>query len=242
MINSAMTVREVVVQLPEATRLFETLKIDYCCGGNRPLTKACESAGVEVDNIMSMLAGLSDAGTNDQTVDFQTFSPTKLIAHIVETHHVFTKTELDRLYALTEKVCSAHGQNHPELLRVKSLFEVLCEDLKPHMFKEEMVLFPYIIRLEEAATGKQIPARPPFGTVQNPVRMMMSEHDTAGTLPRDLREATSGYAVPADACTSYRTLYQALEAFEQNLHRHIHLENNILFPRVVEMESAAHSI
>lgn len=237
MINSAMTVREVVVQLPEATRLFETLKIDYCCGGNQPLTKACESAGVEVDNIMSMLAGLSDAVTSDQSVDFQTFSPTELIDHIVETHHVFTKSELDRLSALVEKVCGVHGANHPELLKVRDLFQRLDADLRPHMFKEEQVLFPYITRLESAVSHNQPAPFAPFGTVNNPIRMMMMEHDMAGTLMRELRAVTSDYQTPPDACISYQTLYQAFENFEKDLHQHIHLENNILFPKAIELEA-----
>ncbi|HEU4713147.1 MAG TPA: iron-sulfur cluster repair di-iron protein [Pyrinomonadaceae bacterium] len=237
MINSAMTVREVVVQLPEATRLFETLKIDYCCGGNQPLTKACESAGVEVDNIMSMLAGLSDAGTNDKSVDFQTFSPTKLIDHIVETHHVFTRTELDRMSVLVEKVYGVHGANHPELLKVRDLFQRLDADLRPHMFKEEQVLFPYITRLEAAVSHNQLAPFAPFGTVNNPIRMMMMEHDMAGTLLRELRAVTSDYKTPPDACISYQTLYQAFENFEKDLHQHIHLENNILFPKAIELEA-----
>lgn len=238
MISSAMTVREVVVQLPEATRLFETLKIDYCCGGNQPLTKACESAGLEVDNIISMLAGLSDAGRNDQ-VDFQTLSPTELIAHIVETHHVFTKSEIDRLQALIEKVCGVHGANHPELLTVRDLFHRLAADLMPHMFKEEQVLFPYIAKLDKATSQNELRPFAPFGTVNNPVRMMMMEHETAGSILRELRTVTSDYHAPADACISYQTLYQALDGFEKDLHQHIHLENNILFPRAVEMEGAS---
>jgi regulator of cell morphogenesis and NO signaling len=242
-LDTSTTVRDLAVGMQGAARVFEKLQIDYCCGGARTLEEACAVAGVNVEAARQLLeeARLSQAA-NGETIDFQTAPLAALVKYILDKHHVFTKEEMERLGALTEKVCSAHGQNHPELLRIKSLFEVLCEDLKPHMLKEEMVLFPYIIRLEEAATSKQLPARPPFGTVQNPVRMMMLEHDTAGTLLRDLREATSGYAVPADACMSYRTLYQALEAFEQDLHQHIHLENNVLFQRVVEMESAAHSI
>ncbi|HEU4767403.1 MAG TPA: iron-sulfur cluster repair di-iron protein [Pyrinomonadaceae bacterium] len=236
MINSAMTVREVVVELPEATRVFETLKIDYCCGGNQPLTKACESAGVEVENIMSMLAGLDDAEKNDQ-VDFQTLSPTKLIAHIVETHHVFTKSEIDRLQALIEKVCGVHGANHPELATVRHLFERLGADLRPHMFKEEQVLFPYIARLEHAASHNQPAPFAPFGTVSNPIRMMMMEHDAAGSILKELRTVTSDYQLPADACISYQTLYQALENLEKDLHQHIHLENNILFPKAIELEA-----
>jgi regulator of cell morphogenesis and NO signaling len=241
--ESTTTVRELAVCEPGATRIFEKLKIDYCCGGNKTLEDACTAAGVQTEDVWQLLekARQSQAMSGEAT-DFQTASLAELIKHILDKHHVFTKEEMTRLDALVDKVCSVHGQNHPELLRVKTLFQSLCEDLKPHMFKEEQVLFPYIIRLEEAVSRKQTPMHPPFGTVRNPVRMMMLEHDTAGDLLRELREVSSGYRAPADACISYRTLYQALEALEQDLHQHIHLENNILFPRAVEMENAVYSV
>jgi len=233
MISSEMTVREVAAQVPESTRLFETLKIDYCCGGNRPLTEACASAGVEVDSVMEQLSVLGKSDPVDSAVDFQKLSLTELITHILETHHVFTKSEIARIRALVTKVIGAHGANHPELLTVGELFQRLCSDLEPHMFKEERVLFPYIVRMEQAETVLAAP----FGTVKNPIRMMMMEHDTAGDLLRKLRAATSDYRVPPDACISYQTLYQALEGFEKDLHQHIHLENNVLFPKAVELES-----
>ena len=132
---------------------------------------------------------------------------------------------------------SAHGDNHPELHEVGALFDVLCADLKPHMFKEEQILFPYILALAKAADENQAAPFAPFGTVNNPVRMMMMEHDNAGKVLRDLRTVTSDYSPPADGCISYRTLYEALEAFERDLHQHIHLENNILFPRASELEA-----
>jgi regulator of cell morphogenesis and NO signaling len=233
MISSQMTVREVAAQVPESTRLFETLQIDYCCGGNRPLTEACATAGVEVDIVMKQLSALGKSTPTDTVVDFQKLSLTDLITHIVNTHHVFTKFEMDRLRALVTKVIGAHGANHPELLTVGELFQRLYADLEPHMFKEEQVLFPYIVRMERA----QSLLSAPFGTVKNPIRMMMMEHDTAGDILRKLRAVTSDYRVPADACISYQTLYQALEDFEKDLHQHIHLENNILFPKAVELES-----
>jgi regulator of cell morphogenesis and NO signaling len=237
MINSAMSVREVAVQVPESTRLFETLKIDYCCGGNKPLTEACASAGVEVDNVIVMLAVLSRTnGKDNDTVDFQNLSLIELITHILETHHVFTKSELDRLDALTAKVIGAHATNHPELLKVGELFRQLSADLKPHMFKEENVLFPYMKATELAASENRPRPFAPFGTVDNPIRVMTKEHDTAGDILRELRTVTSNYSVPSDACISYQTLYQALAEFEKDLHQHIHLENNILFPKAVELE------
>lgn len=237
MMNSNMTVREAAIQIPESTRLFEKLKIDYCCGGNRPLTEACASVGVGIDKLMEMLAEVSDVVAKQEgTLDFQQLALAELITHIVDSHHVFTKSEMDRLEALTEKVIGAHGGNHPELVRVGELFQTLCADLKPHMFKEERVLFPYIAAMEQAAAQNQPRPFAPFGTVNNPVRMMMMEHDTAGEILRELRALTSDYKVPPDACISYQTLYQALEAFEKDLHQHIHLENNLLFPKAVNLE------
>ena len=235
MINSEMTVREVAAQVPESTRLFETLKIDYCCGGNRPLTDACVSAGLEVENVMQMLTALGEPEPG--AVDVQKLSPTELIKHIVETHHTFTKSELQRIQSLTEKVIDAHGAKHPELLKVSELFQRLCADLKPHMFKEEHVLFPYIAATEEAEKKGQPVPFAPFGTVKNPIRMMMMEHDTAGDILRELRAVTTDYRVPSDVCISYQTLYQALEGLEKDLHQHIHLENNVLFPKALKLES-----
>lgn len=234
MINSAMSVREVALQVPESTRLFETLKIDYCCGGNKPLTEACASAGVEVDNVIALLAVLSRK--EKDIADFQKLSMTELITHIIETHHVFTKSELDRLDALTEKVIGAHATNHPELLKVGELFRQLSTDLKPHMFKEEQILFPYMKAVDLAASENQPRPFAPFGAVDNPIRVMTKEHDTAGDILRELRTVTSDYTVPADACISFQTLYQALEEFEKDLHQHIHLENNILFPEAIKLE------
>lgn len=238
MISSEMTVREVAVQVPESTRLFETLQIDYCCGGNRPLTQACATAGVEVNNVIEQLRALekSEPG-NEAAVDFQKVSLTELITHIVETHHVFTKSEMSRIQALAEKVLGAHGANHPELLKVVELFERLCADLKPHMFKEEQILFPYIAAMELAEIRHLPDPFAPFGTVKNPIRMMTMEHDVAGDILRELRGVTADYQVPSDGCISYQTLYQALEGFEKDLHQHIHLENNMLFPKAVELES-----
>ena len=236
MINSAMTVREVAIKIPESTRLFETLKIDYCCGGNRPLTDACESAGVTVDNVMAMLAELSESKKKD-TIDFQQLSLTELINHILETHHVFTKAELERLPALIEKVTNAHGANHPELFKVSELFQQLADDLKPHMLKEERILFPYIVALEAAIAQKRLPPFAPFASVTYPIRMMATEHEKAGSILHELRAVTSDYQTPRDACFSYQTLYQALAELERDLYQHIHLENNILFPKAIELET-----
>jgi regulator of cell morphogenesis and NO signaling len=236
MINTGMTVREVAMELPQSTRLFEKLRIDYCCGGHKPLAEACASAGVDVTDVMEMLADVTQP-EDTAALDFQNASVPDLITHILDTHHVFTKSEMGRLQSLTDKVIGAHGANHPELLHVRELWQKLCADLTPHMFKEEQILFPYMIALAQAADHEWAAPFAPFGTVNNPIRMMMREHDTAGEILRELRTLTSDYKAPADACISYQTLYQALENFERDLHQHIHLENNILFPNSLAMEN-----
>jgi regulator of cell morphogenesis and NO signaling len=239
-INITDTVRELVVAIPEATRVFERLGIDYCCGGSRSLADACQTAQVPLEKVVQWLEEVEQsAQANAGSRDWQAESLTRLASYIVDTHHVFTQQELNRLAQLLTKVCSVHGENHPELLRLQTLFADLAQELTPHMLKEEQVLFPYITRMEEAVNqGRPVPP-PFFGTVRNPVRMMMMEHDGAGEVLREIRRVTNNLTTPPDACISYQTLYQALAALEEDLHQHIHLENNILFPHAIEMESAA---
>ncbi len=234
-ISSTTPVREIALEMPESTRILEKMKIDYCCGGDKPLGEACATAGVNVDDLMRMLEGVKTESSNGST-SFQNSTLVELITHILDKHHVYTKDEMTRLQALSEKVLSAHGQNHPELTEIRQQLHLLCADLTQHMFKEEQILFPYITELEKSATQNRPAPFAPFGTVNNPIRMMMVEHDTAGDFLRELRKLSSDYTVPADACISYQTFFKALEAFEQDLHQHIHLENNLLFPRAIALE------
>lgn len=231
------TIREVVLQSPRATRVFEELKIDYCCGGESTLVDACANVGVGLDNVIQMLneAELTDAGA-DCSPDFQQMSLTELTMHILDKHHVYTKREMPRLEPLLVKVMAAHGENHPELLQVARLLRRLCEDLQPHMFKEEQILFPYIVQVERSLLRHTPAPFAPFGTVDRPAHMMMLEHDRVGDLLRELREASAEYRTPVDGCLSYQALNRGLEALEKDLHQHIHLENNVLFPRAIEME------
>ena len=232
------TVGEVVVEMPGATRLFERLGIDYCCGGGRLLGAACDAAGVNLNEVLQNLETIGQGeATAEKNWNHETLA--NLIAYIVEKHHAFTRGELQRIEKLLAKVCTVHAHNHPELWQINSLFAELKQDLLPHMQKEEQVLFPYIQALEEALAGNGVAPTPFFGTVKNPVRMMSLEHDQAGDLLKAIRQASNHFSLPEGVCISYKTLYQALEEFEQDLHRHIHLENNILFPRAVEVESLA---
>ena len=231
------TVRELAIEIPNATRVFEKMGIDYCCGGQRSLEDACAIAGVSLEDVELELNAAFP--TQAEEPNFLTETLEGLIYHIVSKHHSFTRLEIARLNALLEKVCAAHAENHPELLRISVLFQVLGADLDTHMAKEERVLFPYVIRMEASAKQNVPLFRPPFGTVANPVRMMMLEHDRAGALLKEIRALSADYVPPTDACFSYLTLYSALETLEKDLHQHIHLENNILFPRAVEMEPVA---
>ena len=236
-VMTAKTVRELAVENPTATRVFEKLGIDYCCGGNQSLEQACGRANVSVDLVLDSLEIAEEtARAAKQERAWQTEPLSELIAHIKNTHHQYTREEVVRLTALLQKVCSVHGKNHPELLDIQATFAGLAQELTTHMMKEEMVLFPYLARMEEAVTQKEPVLPAPFGSVANPVAMMEHEHDSAGNALRAMRKASNEYAAPADACVSYQTLYQALSAFEADLHQHIHLENNILFPRALAME------
>jgi len=236
-IETTQTVGELAAQCPGAAGEFEKLGIDYCCGGTRTLGEACAEAQITVEQAVARLhEGLSASSAKDAR-NWQAASLADLIAHIVGTHHVFVRSECPRLESLTAKVVTVHGANHPELPQVQEIFSGLAQELSVHLMKEEQILFPYLTRMEEAALAGE-PAPPAmFGTVVNPVRMMMQEHDGAGDALKKLRTVTSDYTVPADACVSYTTLYDALKAFEADLHQHIHLENNILFPRAVALES-----
>ena len=229
------TVRELAVAIPGATRVFEKMGIDYCWGGQQSLSHACAKAGISIEEVTNSLQDAKPAKAKTET-DFLAMNLAELIDHIIETHHVFTKIEIGRLRTLMNKVCSVHGNNHPELIRLLSLYESLAAELITHMMKEERVLFPYVVAMEESVRHNSTMQMPQFGTVANPVRTMMREHDNAGELLKAMRQLTSDYAIPADVCVSYQTLYQALDAFEKDLHQHIHLENNLLFPKAIEME------
>ena len=233
------TVRELALENTAATRVFEKLGIDYCCGGNKSLEDACRASNLSVDQVIDSLEMAEEAAhATQKDRNWQTEPLADLITHIRNTHHKFTREEMARLVPLLEKVCSVHGKNHSELQRVRASFQSLVQELTTHMMKEEMVLFPYIVRMEEAVIQKEPILPPPFGSVQNPVSMMEHEHDSAGNALRAMREASCGYTAPGDACISYQTLYKALADFEADLHQHIHLENNILFPRAIAMEKS----
>ena len=236
-VSTEKTVRDWAVEHPEATRVFEKIGIDYCCGGGKSLEEACAAANLSLDEVINSLE-LADeeARAKQKDRNWQREPLADLVAHINDTHHKYTREEIARLGPLFDKVVSVHGKNHLELHHVQAAFWGLAQELTMHMMKEEAVLFPYIVRMEESVIQREPVLPSPFGSVQNPVSMMMHEHDSAGEALRTMRQASAEYTAPGDACISYQTLYKALADFEKDLHQHIHLENNILFPRAIEME------
>lgn len=232
------TIREIAIESPAATRIFESHHIDYCCGGRVNFIDACQKAGVDPNIVKRDLEALLDADTRGES-DHASRTLSGLIDDILDTHHRFTYNELDRLQPLMDKVNRVHGDAHPELAKMSDLLDAMRNDLLPHMFKEEQVLFPYIKDLEYAKLNGMTPRYPPFGTVQHPIRMMMGEHDAVGDMLKEMRSLSGDFAVPNGACPSYQGLLKRLEELERDLHQHIHLENNVLFPRAAEMEATA---
>lgn len=237
-INSETAVKEIALSNPGAKRILEQAGVDYCCGGGKSLHEACAHSGASAEEILNRLReNLETAGPADE--NWASAPLGELTRHIVEKHHRFVRQAIPRMRALLAKVKGKHGASHPEIGEVERHFLDLGHEMTMHMQKEEMILFPYIEALERSAAGNETLEPPFFETVRNPIHAMMKEHDAAGELLRAMRDASRGYVLPADACMSYRELYGSLEAFEADLHTHVHLENNILFPRAVEMESAA---
>lgn len=240
LIDKTKTVRDLAIENPAATRVFEKFKIDYCCGGHISFEEACQNAGVEIGQVSEMLEKAANDSTqnNLSDTDFTKMSLASLSDYIVRKHHSFTRDENERVTALLEKVCSVHGKNHTELFDIQKIFGALRLEIENHLLKEERMLFPYIALMESSLNFGQTVPPAPFGSTKNPVKVMVEEHDAAGEHLREIRKLSNHFAVPDDACITYKTLYGALEEFEKDLHRHIHLENNILFPKAIEMETS----
>lgn len=230
------TVGNIAAGKPASVRVFEKIGIDYCCGGKLPLAAACERANVPLEKVLAMLQELEQDGAGQPARQWNEAKATELIAHIVQKHHGFVRTEIPRLEALLVKVNGRHGNSHQELAQIQDLFIAVAQELQAHMMKEEQMLFPYIERLETAVRLGEAQPQACFGSVEFPISRMVADHDDAGELFASMRRLSNGYVPPAEACPSFTAMYRGLEEFEQDLHRHIHLENNILFPRAIELE------
>ncbi|HUX66678.1 MAG TPA: iron-sulfur cluster repair di-iron protein [Terriglobales bacterium] len=233
-LDPTRTVGELAAALPGAARVFESLGIDFCCGGQGSLEAACASRGLAVREVLAALER-SRTLPEPSGTDWPSEPLPALMGHIVERHHQYIRSEVPHIQQWLDKAVAAHGERHPELLRIRHHFEAMAIEMSQHLAKEELILFPAIARL----AGAVAPGATCFASLEQPVRMMMLEHDHAGNDLAQIRQASGDFAPPPDACNTYRALYRALHEFDTDLRQHVHLENNILFPRALQLEKAA---
>lgn len=230
-----LTIGEMVVDNYRKAEVFRKYGLDYCCGGKRSLEEVCQKKGLDAKVVQQELE-VMDLVADDSGNDYNNWPLDKLSEHIVTTHHQYVVGALPMLYELTAKVARVHGDKHPELLKIAQHFNAVAQELEMHMQKEEGMLFPYITKMAQAQRNGSAMPIPVFGTIENPIRMMDAEHESAGGGMESIAELSDNYTPPLDACTSYRVLFAKLSEFEQDLHQHVHLESNILFPKSIMME------
>ena len=229
------TLAEIVTDNIRSAIIFEEAGLDFCCKGKRSLKDACAEKNVDVQKIVDELTNLCGSGNgtqnvNDWQLDF-------LVDYIMNNHHQYVRRMIPVITLHADKVASVHGKNHPETLKIADLNLAVREELQMHMMKEERILFPQIKQLVLTQKGNGQYLSPAFGTIQNPIRMMEYEHSSAGDALFQIRELSNNYSHPDDACNTFKALYSELKEFEEDLHKHIHLENNILFPKAIELEA-----
>jgi regulator of cell morphogenesis and NO signaling len=227
-----LSVGQIAAEFPASVRVFEKYGIDFCCGGKIPVTEACGRKGLDTAILLAEIDQAVQTPAEDPT-DWLTAPLPALIDHILRTHHAYMKVQLPRVEALLAKVLQAHSDRHGDMLRTASaVYGAMKAELDGHLAKEEMILFPLV----RALHGGAQPGSFHCGSVRNPIRVMCMEHDSAGEALVQLRRLTGDYTLPEDACNTFRALYFELAEMERDLHRHIHLENNILFPRAITLE------
>ena len=213
--------------------VFEKYHLDFCCKGKRSLEQACAEQELSVSRVTEELENIFTKDSNS-AIDFETMNLAQLADYIVQTHHAFVKNEMSQIQAYLQKVSSKHGERHRELYKIFQIFSEVKEEMEGHMKKEELVLFPRIKELQKLTDNDNAYPQLNISYVQSPITVMEQEHDHAGSLLNDIRILSNDYTPPQDACTTYRLSFAALQAFELDLHQHVHLENNILFPKAIE--------
>lgn len=233
-IQAYETVGAIVARRPALSRVFESAGIDYCCGGKKSIEEACLKKGIDPAEFVNSLEVAEQSGDEHADVDAAAMSLTDLADHIEQTHHGYLKSELPRLDAMTKKVAAVHGGEDPRLEEIRQCFVGFANELSMHMQKEERILFP-MVRAIDAGSASAFHC----GSISNPIRQMEHEHDESGSALARMRELSDGFQPPDWACNTYRAMLDALTHLEQDLHLHIHKENNVLFPRAIEMEMLA---
>lgn len=233
--SDTKTIGEMVAANYRTAPVFKKYGIDFCCKGGRTIEAACAAKSIDPSPLVAELEAVSGARESAQT-DYTTWPLDRLADHIEERHHRYVEEAIQQLQPFLDKVVKVHGDHHPELIDIRERFNKAAGNLAQHMKKEELVLFPFIRKMVKAeAEGTEL-GRPHFGTVENPIAMMKDEHEAEGSRFETIRNLSHDYTPPVDACNTYRVTYALLNEFEDDLHLHIHLENNILFPKALEME------
>ncbi len=230
------TLKEIVTRDFRAAAIFERYSLDFCCNGGVTIGQACATRKLDARPVMAALADLDHSPLPPDT-RYDHWDADALIEHIVTVHHAYVREAIPVLLAHTAKVARVHGERHPEVVTIAEHFTKVADELGHHMMKEERILFPYINALVAARRDGRTPAAPHFGTAANPIRMMEAEHASAGDTLYTIRSLSNSYTPPADACTTYQVTYKELRRFEEDLHTHVHLENNILFPQAIALEN-----
>jgi regulator of cell morphogenesis and NO signaling len=228
------TLAQIVTANHQAASVFEKYHLDFCCRGKRPLSQAISEKELQAEQVITELNAV--ISKPDQHTALLNYIPlTQLCEYIVAVHHAYVRQSSEQIFAYLEKIASKHGNRHPELLKILKLFTEVKEEMREHMFKEENILFPRIKELEKHNLENAPLALPASGYIESPISVLEHEHDSAGNILDEIRQLTNNYTPPADACTTYRVAFASLQAFEADLHQHVHLENNILFQRAIEM-------
>ena len=233
-VDTNKTIGEMVADDFRTASVFSANKIDFCCKGNRTLDEVCSQKGLDVYEVLAQLEKAT--ASNNNTIDFNTWELDLLIDYIEKKHHRYVEEKAPILLSFLLKLEQVHGAAHPELFEIKNLFKRTADELTQHMKKEELILFPHIKQMVEAARNKTPLSAPGFGTVANPIAMMMEEHENEGNRFEKIVAISNNYTPPADGCNTYKVTFQMLQEFESDLHTHIHLENNILFPKAIVLQ------
>lgn len=234
--ESEPTIGELVAKDFRKAEIFKKFNLDFCCGGKKTIAQACNDKKVDIMEIENELNKIDTQG--DQTSHkFDEWELDFLVDYILNTHHKYVKNAIPILLDYTSKVAKVHGKEHPEVIEIADKFYVAAEELNGHMCKEEQILFPYIKQLVSANSNKSTIPGSVFETIKNPINMMEHEHDLVGDIFKTIRELSNNYTPPEDGCTTYKVSFLKLKEFEEDLHQHIHLENNILFPKSIKLES-----
>lgn len=227
--STEVTVARLVTERPGRSRVFETLGIDYCCGGNRALAEVCAEKGLDAITVLRMIEAYELEATAEDTTDWSKATAGELADHIEEVHHGYLREALPRLAFMVDKVAGRHSDRHPELEELRGVFEALRGDLEPHMAKEERIVFPLCRGFEDGGGAGGVPNAE---AVEAAIGAMETEHEGAGEALARMRELTGGYEPPADACNTYRAMLDGLAGLEKDTHLHVHEENNVLFPKI----------